>query len=338
MSASVATVAPSGPVDGTRRPAPWHLMPNEGDGGVFTQSWYGMTHSEDLKKGQVLGCDFLDGRIVLFRGEDGKPRAMSAYCPHVGADLSLGAVIGNNIRCAFHHWEYDSSGVCVKTGVGDPPPREACLFNFPCKEHLGIIWVFNGEKPLFDLPTFPYPEDEIEIARPYDPVALNCDPWVFCANTPDMQHLKFVHNMTIDGEDPHDKFTWDPFGFEYRYTGTEPGGVHVDTTLSIRGTSIFYRSQMYGDFWRGSLTGFGMPRPGKLVAYAINAVRKGPKAKEELAIASKVSQRILSEDRDIMNTVRYRYGLLTKGDTSLSKFLRYVRNYPRAHPSANFIR
>ena len=107
--------------------------------------------------------------------------------------------------------------------------------------------------------------------------------------------------------------------------------------LAIRGTSIFYRSQIYGGFWRGSVTGFGLPRPGQLIVFAINAVRKGPKAEEELEISHQQSRRILSEDQHIMDTIRYRVGYLTKGDRSLAKFLTYVRKYPRAHPSAEFI-
>ena len=82
----------------------------------------------------------------------------------------------------------------------------------------------------------------------------------------------------------------------------------------------------------------GLPRPGQLVAYSVNGVRKGPKEKEHLERANFIRTRTLSEDKDIMNTIHYRPGHLTKVDKSLSRFLNYVRTYPRAHPSADFIR
>jgi len=337
-TSAIRAVDPAGSPFRTR---PWTRMPAEGDDGLFTQSWFALAFSHELAPGQIIGRDFLDGRIILYRGESGQVTAMGAYCAHVGADLSLGTVIGDGLRCPFHHWQYDATGACVRTGVGDAPPKDAKLFRFPTQEKLGIIWVFNGETPLFDVPSFPYPEDEIEIGIPYPMQVLNCDPWVFCANTPDMQHFKFVHNMKFDNEDPHDLVEWDPHGFVYTYPGVDPsptGPLKVTTTLAIRGTSIFYRSQMHGDFWRGSLTGFGMPRPGQLQVFAINAVRKGPKAKEELETSNAASRRILSEDKEIMNTIHYRIGQLTKGDTTLSKFLTYLRRYPRAHPSADYIR
>lgn len=313
-------------------------IPAEGENGVFTQSWYAMALSREVAIGQVVGRDFLDGKIVLFRGANGRAVAMSAYCPHVGADLSVGEVIGNNLRCAFHHWQYDQDGRCVKTGIGDKPPKGACLFVFPTQERFGIIWVFNGETPLFDLPDFPYPDDALEMSHPYAPEQLNTDPWVFCANTPDRQHAVAVHKMKYVEEDFHKNFTWDKFGFTFTYAGLDQDDIPMETTLAIRGTTVFYRSGRHGEFWRGSIVGFGLPRPGKLTMHSTNLVLKGPKAQAQLERTNAVSRRTLSEDRDIINTIHYRAGLLTAADKSLSRFLAYVRKYPRAHPSADFIR
>ena len=313
-------------------------VPAEGEDGLFTQSWYPVAWSSDVAPGQVVGRDFLDGKIVIFRGANGTAVATSAYCPHVGADLSVGAVVDNNLRCAFHHWEYDQSGRCVKTGLGDKPPKNACLFVFPIQERYGIIWIFNGDEPLFDLPEFPFPDSELEMGVAYEPTLINCDPWVFAANTPDMQHIKVLHKVTFNGEDPHKLVKWQKYGFEYTYQGLDQGGVLTDYTLGIRGTTVFYRYGKYEDFWRGSIVGFALPRPGSLVMYSINAVPKGPKAAENLATATWLSNRTLNEDRDIMNTLHYRPGYLTKGDTSLAKFLNLVRKFTRAHPSADFIR
>ena len=37
-------------------------------------------------------------------------------------------------------------------GPGDPPPPAARLFRFPTAERYGLIWAFNGEQPLFEIP------------------------------------------------------------------------------------------------------------------------------------------------------------------------------------------
>ena len=83
-------------------------MPMEGDNGLYSQS-FPLALSTDVKIGERIGRDFLGGRVVIFRGDNGLARVMSAYCPHVGADLSAGTVGGNNLQYAFHKWGWPSS-------------------------------------------------------------------------------------------------------------------------------------------------------------------------------------------------------------------------------------
>nr|WP_295467800.1 Rieske 2Fe-2S domain-containing protein [Mesorhizobium sp.] len=312
-------------------------IPAEGQDGLFRQSWYPICLSSELPKGQLLGRGFLDGRVVVFRGDDGVARVMSAYCPHVGADLGVGQVVGNNVQCAFHHWEYDGNGQCVKTGIGDPPPRRAQLFKFPTIERWGIIWAFNGTEPLFELPIMEYPEDEMHIFNYTLPEPLNCDPWVFAANTPDMQHLKVVHKVQFNIDDPHDLVEWDEFGLKYRVQARHQGGVDIDWTLRIRGSSFFCRTGTYKDYWCAAVTGFGIPRPGVHTIFGATIVLKGKDQEAQMAEMKAISQRTIEEDKDILNTIHYRQGYFTQADRTLSKYLSIVRDFPRAHPSAGFI-
>jgi phenylpropionate dioxygenase-like ring-hydroxylating dioxygenase large terminal subunit len=320
-----------------RTPPHFLRMPAEGDVGVFTQSWFPVALGSEVLPGQILGLDFLDGKIVVFRAPDGTVRAMSAYCPHVGADLSVGKIVDGRVQCAFHHWEYDADGYCVKTGIGDPPPKSACLFMFPVQERFGIVWVFNGEEPLFDLPQLPYADSElVSTAYRFGPT-LHCDPWIFAANTPDMQHLKVVHKIKFEAEEPHELVKWYDFGFEFSYRGLHQGDVPIENTAGIRGTSVFYRWGMYDGFWRCNVTGFSLPRPGQHNVFSCSLVLAGPKSAEHLESVLAISRRTVGEDKDILNTIHYRQGLLTRADKSLGKFLNYIRKFPRAHPSAGFI-
>jgi phenylpropionate dioxygenase-like ring-hydroxylating dioxygenase large terminal subunit len=317
------------------RPKP---IPAEGEDGLFRQSWYPLAVSSEIPAGKVLGIDFLDGRVVAFRGEDGAIRVMSAYCPHIGADLSVGRVVGNNVQCAFHHWEYDGTGQCVKTGIGDAPPRNACLFVFPSIERFGIVWAFNGEKALFDLPSMGYDESEM-LVEPYKwPRPFHSDPWVFAANTPDMQHLRAVHKVNFSVEDKHDRVQWDQWGLQYRVQGVHQGGVPIDWNLGLRGTGFFWRTGSYGNFWCAAVTGFGLPRPGMHQVFGAFMVLKGEEATERLATMRGITMRTIGEDEAVLDTVRYRPGILTAADRTLAKYLQIVRTFPRAHPSGPFIR
>lgn len=311
-------------------------IPAEGEGGLFRQSWYPICFSTEVPPGQVVGRTFLDGKVAVFRTAEGALSIVSAYCPHVGADLSIGKVVGGNIQCAFHHWEYDATGVCVKTGIGDPPPRSACLFRFPSQERWGIVWAFNGTEALYDLPTLPYAEDEVLIGNYTTPEPMRSDPWVFAANTPDMQHIKVVHGVKFGAADPHDLIRWNEWGLEYNVLGEHQGGKPIDWTLGLRGM-FFYRHGTYDGWWCAAITGFSLPRPGAHNVFGAYMVLKGEGAEERLASAKVLSERTIAEDYALLDTIRYRQGILTAADRSLSKYLNMVRNWPRAHPSAPFI-
>lgn len=138
-------------------------LPREGENGLFSQAWFPICLSEQVKAGALRAEPFLDGRVLVFRGTDGVARVMSASCPHLGADLSVGCVVENRVQCAFHKWEYDASGRCVKTSIGDPAPKAARLYTFPTQERYGIVWAFNGDEPLWDIPDFEQPDEQIAL-------------------------------------------------------------------------------------------------------------------------------------------------------------------------------
>jgi len=316
-------------------------IPTEGENGLFSQSWFPLCLSNAVAPNQVRGEDFLDGRVVIFRTASGRAQVLSAYCPHLGADLSVGDVYEDTIRCAFHHWQYDVDGVCTKTRVGDPPPPGACLFKFPTIEKYGLIWAFNGEEPLFALPDFPYPENELVMKVETFSTDMNVDPWVLCCNTPDIQHIKALHSITFDQADPDEEIGWTPYSMLYDFKGRHAGGEPIEYRVGIFGTSIFYQSSVFNGRWFGFLAPFGLPRPGRSKTYMIVVARKddGDDAANEAFVnfAMDLEKRVVSEDVSIMQTIHFKPGTLTKSDKALSKFLQYLRNYPRAHPSAEFI-
>jgi nitrite reductase/ring-hydroxylating ferredoxin subunit len=319
-------------------------LPHEGDNGVFSQSWFPIALSSDLDKGQLIGCSFLDGRVVVYRGDDGVARVMSAYCPHMGADLSIGKVVGDRLQCAFHKWEYDNDGWCVKTGVGDPAPPAACLFRFPTQERFGLIWVFNGEEPLWDLFDFEVPDSQLAFA-PFCTDVFTCDPWVNAANTPDIQHIKAVHGIRFPAGDPHELVEWEPYGFRMKVDAIHQQGEKLVWNVGIRGTGVFIQEGLVDGWWLGVTGGAALLRPGAHRMYLSILVHRGDGSAESeklvqdrLAFGKTLLARTAAEDKPILDSIHHRVGPMTKGDTTLARFYEYLRKYPRAHPSADFIK
>lgn len=322
-------------------------IPAEGEDGLFTQSWFPICRSEDVGVEEVKGFGFLDGRVVAYRDSKGVASVLSAYCPHVGADLSAGCVSDNHLECAFHKWQFDQKGICRKIPIGDPIPENARLFVFPSQEKYGLIWAFNGLEPTWDIPDFDVPESELEIRVTYDNPIYPTDPWVICANTPDWQHLAIVHHMKFDQREMFDRIQWTDNSMTYRLEAVmdEGKGMEVDINVGIYGTSMFVTSGMFGDVWQASMVAFGLPKPGYTQGFFVNCVTKGDgsedsRLKNQMALDFLYQQAlsITSEDRPILHSIRYVPGILTPSDKALGRYLDMVRHYPRAHPSAEFIR
>lgn len=316
-------------------------VPFEGDDGKFSQSWFPICLSSDVPVGTVIGRDFLDGRVVIYRGQDGVARVQSAYCPHVGADLSVGTVVENRVQCAFHKWEYDENGMCVKTGAGLPPPPTACLYTFPTLERFGVIYVFNGHEPLWPIVDFEYPDNEL-VFEPFVSDVYECDPWVFAANTPDTQHIIAVHGFRFKA-DPQTMIEWQDWGFRMKVRAFHQNNEDLEWEAGIFGTSTFFQQGTVDGWWLGVAAGFSLPRPGKHQVFLSIGVRNveldgGKTVRERLDIGKALLARTAAEDKPILDSIHYKVGHLTKADAALSRYFEFLRNYPRAHPARDFIR
>lgn len=314
-------------------------VPAEGDNGVFTQSWFPICMSSELPPGTVKGVEFLGGRVVAFRGEDGIAQVTSAYCPHLGADLSIGSVVGNSLQCAYHQWEFDKGGNCLKTGCGDPAPSRAKLFSFPTQERHGIIFAYNGTEPHYDLPDWPLPSEDLLIETTDFPVPMNTDPWVICAQTPDIQHVVLLHKFKMHGPNPADHVEWTDHSMYYPLNASWEGW-HFDVRVGIVGTSFFIQTGTINGRWFGFVTTFSLPRPGiSNVFGSFATVRTGDDEADKrfLDQARDLEIEIAMQDFPIGQSIHLKVGSLTKSDATLAKFFELVRRFPRAHPSAEFI-
>jgi len=123
----------------------------------YPNGWFFISLSGDLKKGAVKHISFLGQELALFRGQDGKARVLSAFCPHLGANLGVGGVVKDNcLRCPFHGWEFDGdNGKCVKIPYSDSIPSAARLDTAPLQECNGVIYIWHhagGESPSWEIP------------------------------------------------------------------------------------------------------------------------------------------------------------------------------------------
>ena len=320
-------------------------VPAEGDNGVFTESWFPICLSGEVRDGQVIGRPFLDGRVVVYRGEDGKARVFSAYCPHMGADLAAGSVVGNRLQCGFHHWQFDEDGWCAQTALDDPLPQ-ACVYRFPTVEKFGLVWAFSGADPWWQIPDYPVAEQQLAFKVDYDVPELPVDSWVVCANTPDWQHLKAVHRLDFDHERLYGQIAWTDHSMEYDLEAKldHGAGPPLVARVGIYGTSFF---RLYGEFmgqWIAALTAFHLTAPGRTQVYfSLGTTASDGSPQDDARVVAthdllfRLGKSIVTDDRPILHSIRYTPGVMTRSDRALARYLRMVRDFPRSHPAAGFL-
>ena len=74
------------------------------------QFWLAVHRSEDLESGHAKPIRIMSEDYTLYRGESGRAQVFDYRCPHRGAQLHLGWVEGDAIRCLYHGWKFDCSG------------------------------------------------------------------------------------------------------------------------------------------------------------------------------------------------------------------------------------
>ena len=299
-------------------------------GAGYHTCWYPVGLSADLAKGEVTGIDLCDGRIVVFRGDDGIARAMLPYCKHMGADLSVGDVVGNEIRCAFHHWQYGGDGRCTKIETGDRIPSAAVLRTLPLEDRDGLLWVWWGDTPTYPVPSFSDFKEGEWAFRTYEvPLEkeVHCDPWVFAANVMDFQHLKSLHSVDVGSPDVN----WHEWGAAMKWSFSRPevGEINWDIELWGTNTARTVQPQPDGTIIGHIATTAPLGKQGTKV-FIVLVTNDLENSETVLDHQAQMHTNIANEDMDVLSTIRVGQANFTSSDKKLVQYMRYQHDYPKS--------
>jgi nitrite reductase/ring-hydroxylating ferredoxin subunit len=313
------------------------MIPTKGEGlqarqdetaAGYHQSWFPVALASDVPAGRPLGRDFLGTRVVIYRDATSRPVVQGAYCPHLGADLSVGEVVEGQIRCAYHHWKFDCAGTCVDIPAGDRIPPGARIPTYPTAEAWGLIWAFNGTAPTFPVPGIPGVEERELICETHFRGTRALDPWVSISNGVDFQHLRTLHGLAA--VEP-DAVRVGPHSLEYRIESP-----HFVQHGRITGVNTFAQYlSMAGE--EAFMLFCGAPiAHGQSMGFYAYGVRDDGTGRAGVAGRLETLrgfvQRLLAEDAPVLDTIRFRPRTLVASDRHLARFFKYVREFPRAVP------
>jgi phenylpropionate dioxygenase-like ring-hydroxylating dioxygenase large terminal subunit len=163
----------------------------------YPNGWFRVAFSEDIEAGEVKPLNYFGRDFVLFRCQGGTARVFDAHCPHMGAHLGFGAeVVGESLRCPFHHWEFDGEGKCSKIPYAKRIPKKASIKTHTVVERNGVILMWHdrdGRPPSFEIPVIP----EIGASEWTRPEVAHWEvraSWLdMNENCVDQAHFKYIH-------------------------------------------------------------------------------------------------------------------------------------------------
>ncbi len=166
--------------------------------------WFAVAYSNELETKGVKPLEYFGQSLVLFRGEDGRPRCLDAYCVHMGAHLGVGGtVVENTIACPFHAWQFDGEGKCTHIPYASKIPafaQQPCLKSWPCLEANKMIWVWyhpNNDTPQWEPPDYAECNSDEWSDFQCHEWTINTHPQEMAENSVDAAHFKYVHG-TVD--------------------------------------------------------------------------------------------------------------------------------------------
>jgi len=159
--------------------------------------WFRVAESNEVGAGEIRTVQYFGQDLVIFRTESGLAQVMDPFCPHLGAHLGFGGqVVGEAIRCPFHHWQFDTKGQCVDIPYAKKIPARALIRSYPTCEKNGILFMWyhpHGETPTWELPDIPDLEAEGWLDIVYHKATIRSHPQEMAENVVDSAHFRYVH-------------------------------------------------------------------------------------------------------------------------------------------------
>lgn len=171
-------------------------------GKLLRKFWHPIALGEEVAKGKARAVRVLGEDLTLYRGDSGEPHLIGGRCAHRCTVLHTGVVQGEQIRCMYHGWRYDGTGLCTEIPAEKQPrTRPIRIAGYPVHEYCGLVFAYLGEAPApaFDLPRKHALEEPGRAIIAHKSI-WDCNWFQHVENSLDAVHVSFAHLWSQAGE------------------------------------------------------------------------------------------------------------------------------------------
>jgi 3-ketosteroid 9alpha-monooxygenase subunit A len=177
------------------------LIEASAPGSRYARGWHclGLAARFRSADGRPHAVSAFGTKLVVFADSAGDLHVLDAYCRHMGGDLSMGTVKGDQVACPFHDWRWGGDGRCAKIPYARRVPPTARTRSWPVLERNGQLFVWNdpqGSGPPEDvtIPVIPGTLSDEWTTWTWDSILVdgaNCRE--IMDNVVDMAHFFYIH-------------------------------------------------------------------------------------------------------------------------------------------------
>jgi len=166
----------------------------------LTNYWFPICPSSWVRE-RPISLRRLGRKLVLWRDAGGAVRVLEDHCPHRGAALSMGVVLGDRIACAYHGVQVRCDGTVMRV-----PGSPGCKLEgsratrmYAAREAQGAVFVYNAVEPHCEEPpplVLPEQLTSPEWSSFLCYVEWGCDYRYVMENVIDPMHGAYLHRQS----------------------------------------------------------------------------------------------------------------------------------------------
>jgi 3-ketosteroid 9alpha-monooxygenase subunit A len=241
----------------------------------YARGWHCLGVADSFKDGRPHAIEAFGTKLVVFQGESGKLNVLSAYCPHMGGDLSEGTVKGEEIACPFHDWRWAGNGKCTQIPYARYVPPRARTQSWPTMERNQQFLVWNDPENGAPEPLI-IPDLADKFANGWSKLhwkseKMETNVRELIDNMSDLAHFFYVHGEGKRGAPSYFRNIFDgQVGYQYMEFHQKGSTLRHDPAVPFTGTpddlvpgnfrseGVYYGpSYMINPQWRNGLPGEG---------------------------------------------------------------------------------
>jgi 3-ketosteroid 9alpha-monooxygenase subunit A len=168
----------------------------------FARGWHCLGLADRFRDGEPPvphAVQAFGTKLVVFADAAGRLHVLDAFCRHMGGDLSMGTVKGDQVACPFHDWRWGADGRCAQIPYARRVPPAARTRSWLTLERNGQLFVWhdpegNPPPPDVTIPVIEGAGSPEWTAWTWDSILVdgaNCREVI--DNVVDMAHFFYIH-------------------------------------------------------------------------------------------------------------------------------------------------